>query len=85
MDEAKQRLIQVINSLPRTRIISNAGNYVDAEFTSLMWRFVDDVEFIFEDNSKTVQFRSASRLGSGDMGVNRKRMETIREKFDSIK
>ncbi len=80
--EAKQKLIRVIDSLPRTRIISDSGNYLDVEFTSLLWRFVDDVQFVFDDSAKTIQFRSASRLGYGDMGVNRKRMETIRARFD---
>jgi uncharacterized protein (DUF1499 family) len=83
--EAKQKLIRVIDSLPRTRIISDTGNYLCVEFTSLLWRFVDDVEFVFDDSAKTIQFRSASRLGYGDMGVNRKRMETIRAKFDLAK
>ena len=85
VDEAKQKLIRVINSQPRTRIISDKGDYFEAEFTSFLWRFVDDVEFVFDDGAKTIQFRSASRLGYGDMGVNRKRMERIREKFDSAK
>ncbi|HUI93584.1 MAG TPA: DUF1499 domain-containing protein [Chitinivibrionales bacterium] len=83
--EAKQKLIRVIDSLPRTRIISDTGNYLDVEFTSFLWRFVDDVEFVLDDSTKTIQFRSASRLGYGDMGVNRKRMETIRAKFDLSK
>ena len=83
--EAKEKLIRVIESLPRTRIISDKGDYLDVEFTSFLWRFVDDVEFVLDDSAKTIQFRSASRLGYGDMGVNRKRMETIRAKFDSAK
>lgn len=83
--EAKKKLIRVIDSLPRTRIISDTGDYLDVEFTSFLWRFVDDVEFVFNDSAKTIQFRSASRLGKGDLGVNRKRMETIRAKFDSAK
>jgi uncharacterized protein (DUF1499 family) len=80
--EAKRKLIRVIDSLPRTRIISDTGNYLDVEFTSFLWRFVDDVEFVLDDSSKTIQFRSASRLGKGDLGVNRKRMETIRARFE---
>jgi uncharacterized protein (DUF1499 family) len=83
--EAKQKLIRVIDSLPRTRIISDKTDYLNVEFTSFLWRFVDDVEFVFDDSAKAIQFRSASRLGKGDMGVNRKRMETIRAKFDSVK
>lgn len=85
MDQAKQKLSAVINSLPRTRITVDKGDYLYAEFTSFLWRFIDDVEFVFDDGAKTIQFRSASRLGYGDMGVNRKRMETIRKKFDSAK
>jgi uncharacterized protein (DUF1499 family) len=83
VDEAKRKLIGVINSQPRTRIIADKDDYLDVEFTSFLWRFVDDVEFVFNDSTKTIQFRSASRLGYGDMGVNRNRMETIRGKFYS--
>jgi uncharacterized protein (DUF1499 family) len=43
-----------------------------------MLRFVDDVEFVFDDESKTIHFRSASRTGYGDLGVNRRRMEQVR-------
>jgi uncharacterized protein (DUF1499 family) len=84
VEKAKQQLIRVINSLPRTRTITDTGAYLYVEFTSFLWRFVDDVEFVFDDSAKTIQFRSASRLGKGDLGVNRKRMETIRAKFDSM-
>jgi len=44
-------------------------------------RFVDDVEFYFDEKEKMVHIRSASRLGKGDMGVNRKRMELIRKEL----
>ena len=40
--------------------------------------FVDDVESYLEDGSKTIQVRSASRLGESDLGVNRQRIEEIR-------
>jgi uncharacterized protein (DUF1499 family) len=39
---------------------------------------VDDVEFVFEDETKTIHFRSASKTGYSDFGVNRNRMEEIR-------
>jgi uncharacterized protein (DUF1499 family) len=83
-DKAKERLLGVIKSLPRTRIVADSGSYINAEFTSFLWRFVDDVEFIVDDSAKVIQFRSASRLGKGDLGVNRKRMETIRKKFNDL-
>ena len=79
--QAKKRLVQVISSMKRSEIITDEGDYIHAEFTSLIFRFVDDVEFSFDDANKLIHFRSASRLGYSDLGVNRKRMEEIRKAF----
>jgi len=67
-----------IASLPRTKLIEEEEAYLHYEFTSRLLRFVDDVEFVFDDESKIIHFRSASRIGYGDRGVNRDRMEEIR-------
>ena len=64
--------------MPRTNIIKETNNYLYAEFASKLMGFVDDVEFYLDDNSKTIQVRSASRLGESDLGVNRQRIEGIR-------
>ncbi|MCP9474099.1 MAG: DUF1499 domain-containing protein [Nitrospira sp.] len=76
--EAKETLKEIIRSLPRARLVEEDETYLRYEFTSLIFRFVDDVEFLFDDDAKTVHFRSASRTGYGDFGVNRSRMEEIR-------
>ncbi len=76
--EAKEALKAVINSLSRTKLIEEDESYLHYEFTSLLLRFVDDVEFLFDDDTKTVHFRSASRTGYSDLGVNRRRMEDLR-------
>ena len=76
--EAKEALKEVIRSLPRTKLVEEDEASLHYEFTSLVLRFVDDVEFLFDDESKTIHFRSASRTGYGDLGVNRKRMEQVR-------
>jgi uncharacterized protein (DUF1499 family) len=81
LEEAKQRLIRVISSMPRARIVTDSGEYVHAEFTSRIFRFVDDVEFYLDDAARLIQFRSASRVGYSDLGVNRKRMEEISQRF----
>ena len=62
---------------PRARLVSETDNYLHFEFTSLIFRFVDDVEFLIDDTNKLIHFRSASRVGYSDMGANRKRMQTI--------
>ena len=68
--------------MPRTQIVTDEETYIHATFTSLIFRFVDDVQFVIDDATKTIHFRSASRVGRGDMGVNRNRMEEIRTRFN---
>lgn len=77
--EAKEALKAIVQSLPRTKLAEEDETYLHYEFTSLLFRFVDDVEFLFDDEAKTIHFRSASRTGYGDLGVNRCRMEDIRK------
>jgi uncharacterized protein (DUF1499 family) len=84
LDEARARLLQVLRDYPRTRIVSDPGlepHYLKAECRSAVFRFVDDVELVLDDEAKRIHFRSASRLGRKDFGVNRKRMEEIRAAF----
>ena len=76
--EAKEALKEVIRSLPRTKLVQEDESFLHYEFTSLLLRFVDDVEFLFDDEAKAIHFRSASRTGYGDLGVNRARMEQVR-------
>ena len=76
--EAKESLKEVIRPLSRVKLVEEDESYLHYEFTSLLLRFVDDVEFVFDDETKTIHFRSASRTGYGDLGVNRARMEQVR-------
>ncbi len=76
--EAKEVLKAVLATVPRTKLVEEDESYLHYEFTSLLMRFVDDVELLFNDETKTIYFRSASRTGYGDLGVNRRRMEEIR-------
>ncbi|UCD01747.1 MAG: DUF1499 domain-containing protein [Promethearchaeota archaeon] len=81
LEEAKSEILRIINSLKRTRIKTETENYIHIEFRTLVFRFVDDVEFYFDDSEKIIHFRSAARLGYSDLGVNRKRMENITKLF----
>ncbi|HET6675901.1 MAG TPA: DUF1499 domain-containing protein [Nitrospiraceae bacterium] len=78
-EEAKAALKSAVLGLSRTKLVGENESYLHFEFTSLLLRFVDDVEFLFDGQSKTIHFRSASRIGYGDFGVNRRRMEEIRK------
>ncbi|BAZ49686.1 hypothetical protein NIES4103_22980 [Nostoc sp. NIES-4103] len=80
-ENAIAALKSVIESLPRTTIITESKDYLYAEFKSALLGFVDDVEFYLDRNANVIQVRSASRLGLSDLGVNRQRIETIRAKL----
>jgi uncharacterized protein (DUF1499 family) len=83
LDAAMNRLKAIIRSLPRTAVVTYTGTYLHAEFTSALFRFVDDVEFLVDDSAKVIHVRSASRLGTSDLGVNKKRIETIRMRWQA--
>jgi uncharacterized protein (DUF1499 family) len=81
LEDANRKIITIINSLKRSKVITNEENYIHIEFRTATFRFVDDVEFLFDDKEKIIHFRSRARMGYSDMGVNRKRMENITKLF----
>jgi len=84
LELAKEKLYRVINSMRGTRIITQDVVYWHVEFTTQLLRFIDDVEFYFDESKSLIHVRSASRQGYWDLGVNRRRVETIRSRFEEL-
>ncbi|MGB3401503.1 MAG: DUF1499 domain-containing protein [Microcoleaceae cyanobacterium] len=82
-EETFDRLKMVIETMNNAEIITENNSYLYAEFTTPILGFVDDVEFYLDSDQNLIQVRSASRLGESDLGVNRRRIETIRAMFES--
>ncbi len=78
---AQARARAALLAEPRTRIAAEAPGYLRAEARSRLLRFVDDVEVVVDDGARVVRFRSASRVGRSDLGVNRARMARFSERF----
>ncbi len=78
LNEAGELLRSILRSMQRMRIVVDEPTYIHAEFTSALFRFVDDVEFLFAEPEKVIHVRSASRVGHYDFGVNHNRVERIR-------
>jgi uncharacterized protein (DUF1499 family) len=76
--DAWRALEETVSQLPRTRVATRSADYLHVEFTSLVFRFVDDVEFHLRAQDRLIAVRSASRVGRSDLGVNGKRVEHIR-------
>ena len=66
---------------PRSRITREGADALHGECRSLVFRFVDDVDIVVDSAARVFRFRSASRVGRGDLGVNRKRMKRIAERL----
>jgi uncharacterized protein (DUF1499 family) len=59
-------------------ITHETADTLHAEATSLVFRFVDDINVILDTETNLIHIRSASRTGHSDFGVNRKRIEALR-------
>lgn len=57
---------------------TETDGYMHAVYTSKLMRYRDDVEFLLDASAGKIDVRSASRVGFGDMGVNRDRIEALR-------
>ena len=84
LELAKEKLHRVINSMRGTRILTQDVIYWHVEFTTQLLRYIDDVEFYFDGTKSLIHLRSASRQGYWDLGVNRRRVETIRSRFEEL-
>ena len=72
-------LIKVLADEPRVRLNEQSGDSLRAGFSRRLLRFVDHVEFLMGEQA--VDVRSASRLGYSDLGVNRLRIEHLRQRL----
>ena len=73
------RLARLVAAMPGARIVRSDPDYLYAQFTTPLMKFVDDVEFWYDPSAQVIQVRSASRIGERDLGVNRKRVEAVRQ------
>jgi uncharacterized protein (DUF1499 family) len=78
-EQAWPAVRQAVASLPRTRLVTQDAHHLHAECSSAVFGFVDDLELVLRAEQGVVALRSASRVGYSDMGVNRRRVEKLRE------
>jgi uncharacterized protein (DUF1499 family) len=71
----------LILSYDNTELMKESDNYLHFVFTTNFFHFKDDVEFYFDGENNIIDFKSQSRIGYSDMGMNRERYEMIKEDF----
>ena len=76
-EAALRRARAALLAEPRSKVTTEWTGGLHGECRSLIFRFVDDVDIAVDSVARVFRFRSASRVGRSDMGVNRKRIERI--------
>ena len=77
IDSPYEKVKTIVENSPRTIIVESDGDYLHAEVTSRIMKYVDDLEISFLPEKNNLLIRSESRVGEGDFGVNRKRVDLI--------
>jgi uncharacterized protein (DUF1499 family) len=84
IDDARQILINLLENTKRVQLVKVEADYIHAEFRTAIFRFVDDVEFLFPTDKNIIHVKSASRSGYYDFGTNRRRVEWIRSTLEKM-
>lgn len=74
-------LERAVRALERTSVVTVRPGYLHAEAATALLGFVDDLECLLDAAARVIHVRSASRVGYSDLGVNRKRVETLRARL----
>ena len=80
-DQTKALVKKTAADFGGAQILVEKPDYLHMVFTVPLIPFKDDVEFFFSEKEHVVHYRSASRVGYSDLGVNRKRYERLRSLY----
>ena len=80
-EASRERILSILKGMRRMEIVKLTKSTIHVEFRTALWGFVDDVVFFLDDIGRVVHFRSASRTGYYDFGLNRRRMKEISGKY----
>ena len=83
-EKAFIELIQILENTPRIEIINKEKDYIHAIATSRIMKFIDDIEIKNLNQDNIFQIKSSSRLGFYDLGVNKRRVQTLRFRLIDI-
>ena len=81
IDSPYEKVKSIIENSPRTKIVESDGDYLHAEVTSRIMKYIDDLEISSLPEKNNLIIRSESRVGDGDFGVNRNRVDILINNF----
>jgi uncharacterized protein (DUF1499 family) len=77
-EQTLEAVTAALTQLGGNEIQEQQSHYIYSVFTTPKMRYHDDVEIYLDNDAQLVHFRSQSRAGHSDMGVNRKRYDAFR-------
>ncbi|MDX2448729.1 MAG: DUF1499 domain-containing protein [Desulfobacterales bacterium] len=79
--KAWEAITKIVGQLPRSTMVAATDRYLLVACKSRLFGFVDDLELLLDPATRVIAIRSAARSGKSDLGVNRRRVETLRKKL----
>jgi len=79
-EKAWNDILQIIKE-SGGEVSAASEDYIAATFSVSLFGFIDDVECRLDTSKNRIHIRSASRVGHSDLGVNKKRAETLTRLF----
>ena len=76
-NESFKELIDILKNTPRIKIINITNDYLHAVATSRVMKYIDDIEIKKSEKDNILNVKSKSRIGFYDLGVNKKRINTL--------
>jgi len=80
---ALERLLPAVLALEGIEVVETGSGYIHATATSRIFGFVDDLELHASPADGVIEARSVSRVGDSDLGVNGRRLATLRQALEA--
>lgn len=77
LNETKAAIQKAVGDFGGATAEKDDRAYLHYTFKTRFGGFIDDVEFLIDEKTKEVHFRSASRVGYSDLGANKRRMQKL--------
>jgi uncharacterized protein (DUF1499 family) len=84
LTDSREAVIKALGTYGGIEVISSEANYIHAVSTTSGLKFNDDLEFYFDTDTSLIHFRSSSRVGYSDLGLNRERYTRLKELYSAL-
>ncbi len=83
-ENAYNKILSIINSIEKSKIVKQEENYIYAQFELSRFKWIDNMEFLFDDENKIIHYSStpSAKIGFWDWGANKRRANIIQQQFE---